>query len=123
MKNLTKQIFLISIMLVISSFSYGQYQGPGKTDKTYTIKEIKDNATRLDRSDVMVKVKGFIVKQIHSNTYQFKDSSGTINVEIKKKNLPTRPFDDKTEVIITGEVDYDFLDGTEIEVEQITFPG
>jgi uncharacterized protein YdeI (BOF family) len=34
--------------------------------------------------------------------------------------LPETPFNEKSTVTIVGEVDYDILEGTEIEVEQIT---
>ena len=87
----------------------------------YTVKEIKSSAAKLDRSEELVKVKGFIVKQVNNDTYKFKDSTGDILVEIKKRYLPAKPFDEKTELILIGEVDYDFLEGTEIEVEQVLF--
>lgn len=100
---------------------FGQYTGPGSTSKVYTIREILDNAARLDKSDELVKIKGFAVRQINNNTYEFRDNTGTILVDIDKKKLPAKPFDDKTELVIIGEVDHDLLEPTEIEAEEVYF--
>ncbi len=122
MKNMSLTGFIPLVLMLCMSFSsFGQYTGPASTDKFYTVKEIKDNAARLDKTDELVKVKGYITKQLNKETYEFKDNSGTILVEIDKKRLPERPFDDKTELILIGEVDYDLLEPVEIEVKQIYF--
>jgi uncharacterized protein YdeI (BOF family) len=84
------KLLVTVIVLFISGNLYSQYTGPGTTAKFYTVKEIKDKATRLDRTDELVKVQGYIVKQINADTYEFKDSTGTILVDIDKKKLPQR---------------------------------
>lgn len=112
---------MLFIIASASSSSYGQFQGPGVTDKTHSIKEIIKNAYLLDRSDAMVKVQGFIVKQINSDTFEFKDKTGTLKVEIDKKHLPNSPFDDKTELILIGEIDYDLLKPVEMDVNEVQF--
>jgi uncharacterized protein YdeI (BOF family) len=35
--------------------------------------------------------------------------------------LPSRPFDDKTELILIGEVDNDLFEPVEIEVKEVLF--
>ncbi len=117
--SLIRFISALTVLIIFSTSSYGQYKGPGSADKFYTIAEIKDNASELDRKDVMVKVQGFIVKQINKDTYEFKDDTGTIQVDIDKKKLPDSPFDDKTEIILIGEVDNDLLEPVEIEAEEV----
>ena len=119
--NSLKVLLLLLIIASASRSSYGQFQGPGVTDKTYSVKEIIDNASKLDRSDAMVKVQGFIVKQINSDTYEFKDKTGTLKVEIDKKLLPAIPFDDKTELILIGEIDNDLLKPVEMDVKEVHF--
>lgn len=114
-----KTISLIFILVAVSNLSYGQFWGPGSADKTYTVKEILDNASRLDRSDALVKMQGYIVKQLKSDTYEFQDKTGKIKVEIDRKRLPATPFDDKTELILIGEVDNDILEPVEIEVKEV----
>ena len=120
MNNL--KIMMLTIFTVLMfGHTRAQYTGPSSTDRIYTVKEIKENASQLDKSDELVRVRGFIVKQINKDTFQFQDKTGTIKIELKKKYMPAEPFDEKTELILTGEVDYDFLEGTEIEVEEVEF--
>lgn len=120
MKNYIK-LFVTVIVLFVCGNLYSQYTGPHSTDKFYTVKEIKENASRLDKSDEIVKVKGYIIRQLNKDTYEFKDNSGTLLVDIDKKKLPIRPFDDKTELILLGEVDHDLLEPIEIEVDEVLF--
>lgn len=110
---------LFFVLFAVNTLSYGQYKGPGTPKKTYTVKEVISNASRLDRSDELVKLQGFIVKQVNEDTYIFKDRTGSITVEISRRRLPNVPFDDKTEVMIIGEVDKDVLESAEIEVKEM----
>jgi uncharacterized protein (TIGR00156 family) len=85
----------------------------------YKVKEIKNNAIKLDRSDTDVKLTGNIVDQIDPRHYWFEDDTGRIIIDIRGRIIPFDDFDAETLFIIIGEVDYDYLDGLEIEVEQI----
>lgn len=117
-----KIVFKLSITYILVVFAYSvfsQFQGTGSLDKIYTVKEIKANASKLDRADQQVKVKGYIVKHINKNDYLFQDATGSMRVELKKKYMPDQPFDDKTELILIGEIDHDLLDGVELEVEEL----
>lgn len=96
-----------------------QYTGPGSTAQVKTVKEVSDNALKLDRKDTMVKLQGFIIEQLGDDNYMFKDATGKIRVEIDKKRLPAATFNENTEMVIIGEVDYDLLEGTEIEVKNV----
>lgn len=110
---------MAGLFLMIAGTVQAQYKGPGTNSKYFTVKEVTKQASKLDRSDTLVKLQGFIIRQENGETYWFQDVTGKIRVEIEKKKLPLEPFDEKTEVIITGEVDYDLLEGTEIEVKHI----
>lgn len=120
MKQLSRML-TAGLFLMIASGVQAQYKGPGATSKFFTVKEITQQASKLDRHDTPVKLQGFIVQQMNGETYWFQDATGKIKIEIEKKHLPATPFDEKTEMIIAGEVDYDLLEGTEIEVKQIEF--
>ncbi len=120
-KIMIKLILPILFILTVSSMANAQYKGPGPTYKTYTVKEIIDNASYLDRTDAIVKVQGYIIKQINSDKYEFRDQTGTIRVEIDKKRMPNTTFDEKTELILIGEVDKDLFEAVEIEVKKIEF--
>lgn len=116
-----KKAMLFSLLMVVGFVASAQFKGPGVPEKTYTVKEVLDNATRLDRSDAVVQVQGYIVKQINYDTYEFRDATGTIQVEIDKKRLPNKPFDETTELILIGEVDSDLFRPVEIEVKEVQF--
>lgn len=117
-----KQLHFI-ITAIAASFIFSnvqaQYTGPGSEIKLYTVNEVIDQASKLDKSDYQIKIEGFVIEQINKDTFWFKDKTGKIRIEIDKKQLPTTPFNEKTELIIMGEVDYDFLEGVEIEVENL----
>lgn len=117
--NMLQRVLIAALLFTGIGVVYSQYTGPGSKQKIYTVKEIKANALKLDRQDSLVALKGTIIQQLDNKTYLFKDATGTIHVEIKKKHLPSFIFDDKTLVIVYGEVDYDLLEGTEVEVDGI----
>lgn len=117
--NMLQRVLIAALLFTGIGVVYSQYTGPGSKQKIYTVKEIKDNALKLDRQDIVVALRGTIIQQIDNKTYLFKDATGTLHVEIKKKHLPAFKFDDKTILILYGEVDYDLLEGTEVEVESI----
>lgn len=117
--NMLQRLLIATLLITGIGMVYSQYKGPGNEQKIYTVKEIKDNAVKLDRQDIIVAVRGKIIQQLNHNTYLFKDATGSIHAEIKKKNMPSFPFDEKTTVILRGEVDYDLLEGTELEVDEV----
>ena len=117
MKDLLKSLLVMSGFLLVISQSYGQFQGTGASVRT--IEEIKENAFRLDWQDALVHVKGFIVRQINYDTYEFRDSTGSIIVELEAEFLPNRPFDDKTEVTLIGEVEHRWIFGTRLWIVQV----
>jgi len=122
--NLKRIVFGTSMFFLSFTFvenASAQYVGPGANGKTLSVKELTDQAFRLDKSDAQVSIQGFVVKQINKDTYLFKDNTGSLNVEISKKHLPNRAFNDKTELKLIGEVDYDFLNGVELEVNEVIF--
>ncbi len=118
MKNVKNIVLLLSIML-FSSGVKAQFKGPGSDIPLYTVQEVKDDAMRLDRKDILVRLKGFVVEKINDEDYVFMDKTGKIKIELEDKYLPDFPFDETTEIIITAEVDYDLLEGTELEVEKV----
>lgn len=115
-----KILILVMVCGLVFSNVHAQYAGPGAEVKTSNVKEVIDNASKLDRSDKQVKLIGFVIEQINDDTFWFKDNTGKIKVEIEKKQLPSTPFNAETEVIIIGEVDYDLLGGCEIEVNNLS---
>lgn len=122
MKTL-RMILMTAFLSGIFSVGYAQYTGPGSKAQLYTVKDVTDKALKLDRKDTMVKLRGFVLEQINDDNYWFQDSTGKIKVEIEKKHLPAVAFNEETEIIIIGEVDYDLLEGTEVEAEHVEIVG
>lgn len=121
MRTIMPSLALLGFLAIFAVPAQAQFQGPSSLDRQYTVSEIRDKATYLDRIDALVRVRGFIVSQQDYNTYLFEDATGMIRVEIDRKVLPDRPFNDKTEVILVGQVENDLLFRTEIEVERFRF--
>lgn len=117
MKSISFAIAFVAVLLNTPVFS--QYTGPGGSGKLYTCAEIQQNAAKLDKSDALVKVEGYIIERVSKEDYWFQDETGRIMLEIKEKNLPKEAFNESTLVEIIGEVDYDLLEEVEIEVEII----
>ncbi len=115
------KLILFGAAIAVSGSVSAQYTGPGADGKQYTVAEVKENAAQLDKSDAIVKLEGFIVERINKEDFWFEDESGRVMLEIDKKDMPERPFNDQTKLIIIGEVDYDVLEEVEIEVEEIHF--
>jgi len=122
MKNNLKILVMIIGLSFLGGASYGKFQGVGANNRTHTVKEIRDNALRLKMAETQVRVKGNIVEQINYDTYQFRDATGTIRVEIEPHVLPQRPFDENTELILVGEVENFRMFGEQIWVTRVIFP-
>lgn len=89
------------------------YTGPGATAQVTSV------AAALKASDdTPVLLQGQIVKRLQDELYEFKDVSGTINVEIDDEDWPAQAVSDSVTVRLTGEVDHD-LSSREIDVESL----
>lgn len=121
MERSKRNIMTFFLLLFSSTFTFGQYTGPGSVAKLelMSVKQVKEQAAELDKTDKLIKLQGYITEQINEDTYWFEDSSGRVWVEIDEDELPAKPFDEKTELTIVGEVDYDLLEEVEVEVERI----
>jgi len=89
------------------------YTGPGAVTQVTTV------AAALDATDdTPVVLQGQIVKRLQDELYEFKDASGTINVEIDDEHWPAQAISETAVVKISGEVDHD-LTSREIDVEHL----
>ena len=75
------------------------------------------------KDDSKVQLKGYVVKAVGDEKYQFRDSTGSITVEIDDELWQGKPISAKTPVTIIGEVDIDYKPAkrVEIDVEQLRF--
>lgn len=112
-------LIMSGILLLTNVNLQAQYKGPGSTPRMITTQEVIKNAGKLDRTDTLVQLEGTVAEQINPDTYLFMDESGKIRIEMSKKLLSGVSFDQNTRIKIIGEVDYDLLEGVEIEVKSI----
>lgn len=112
------KMIVAGLMMVASSHLSAQYTSLAERS-VYTVKLVLDNASRLDKSDAVVKIRGYVTRKVEEGKFWFTDETGKIMLELDREYFPPFAFDDRTPVYIYGEVDYDLLDGAEIEVERI----
>ncbi|WP_412460948.1 YgiW/YdeI family stress tolerance OB fold protein [Pseudomonas sp. SC11] len=87
------------------------YTGPGAQSIT-TVAAAKEAA-----DDTPVVLQGYITKKVNNDDkYEFKDNTGTITVEIDNEDLPVTPFNEKTKVKLTGEVEKHLM-SREVDVD------
>ena len=82
---------------------------------------VKNALTAKD--DTPVKLKGYIVKSVGDEKYQFRDNTGVITVDIDDELWQGKPINAKTPVVLIGEVDIDYkpTKRVEIDVDQVQF--
>ena len=75
------------------------------------------------KDDSKVQLKGYVVKSIGDEKYQFRDNTGSINVEIDDELWQGKPISAKTPVTIIGELDIDYKPAkrVEIDVDEVRF--
>lgn len=108
----------IALVPAILLLNYGIYMA-NQQPPIRTTTEIKNEASALDKSDAIVYLRGRITEQITKDEYWFEDESGKIRIELEDNIIKDFRLDPEKTVIIGGEVDYDELEGTEIEVSEI----
>lgn len=69
------------------------------------------------KDDTKVELKGHVVKSLGDEKYQFRDSTGTITVEIDDKLWHGKKVLAKTPVTITGEIDIDHKPAKHVSID------
>ncbi|MGQ7959846.1 NirD/YgiW/YdeI family stress tolerance protein [Pseudomonas sp. SP16.1] len=99
-------------LLSTAAFATG-YTGPGVTPQVTSV-----SAALEAGDDTQVVLEGQIVKRLQDELYEFKDASGTIQVEIDDEDWPNQNVSETAKVRLSGEVDKDF-NGREIDVDRV----
>lgn len=102
---------LLAPLFSTAALAAGGYTGPGATAQVVSVAAAQNAA-----DETPVVLQGQIVQRLQGDTYEFRDATGTIKVEIDDEDWPPQPIGDKARVKLTGEVDRDLL-GREIDVE------
>lgn len=111
-----KTFLLLGVCSVIAAnLAYAQYTGPSNQVVLRTIADILKDP----KDDQAVVLTGHVVRQVGKEKYIFKDATGEIRVEIDRELLPGAPFNESSKVEISGEVEKDFLQSPELDIDSI----
>lgn len=120
-------IFCTSCLLIASQANAAQdgFQGPagqqqshgGFTGPEPAMSTVKQALKMSDDSPVALK--GNITQSLGDESYQFKDGTGNIILEIDREHWLGQNVTPADTVIIYGEVEKDFMESTEIDVYHI----
>lgn len=114
---MTKKLTLAAILLssLITGTAMAAYTGPGVAAK------VTDAKTAQHAADgTPVELSGFVVKNLGDENYIFRDKNGDeVNVEIDDTLWQGLNANDKTPVLVIGEVDSDW-NSQEVEVSAIS---
>lgn len=109
----TRYLALLLAPLFSTAALAAGYTGPGAQPVTTVA------AANEATDDTPVQLQGFVTKKINNDDkYEFKDDTGTITVEIDNEDLPATPFNDKTKVKLTGEVEKNLM-SREVDVDVV----
>ncbi|MGE8394902.1 NirD/YgiW/YdeI family stress tolerance protein [Pseudomonas sp. BIGb0427] len=109
----TRYLALLLAPLFSTTALAAGYTGPGAQSVT-TVAAANDAA-----DDTPVVLQGYVIKKVNNDDkYEFKDTTGTITVEIDDEDLPAVAFNDKTKVKLTGEVEKHLM-SREVDVDLV----
>ena len=94
---------------------YGGFVGPEMQYSPTTVAEVKNLS-----DDARVMLQGNIISSMGDEDYMFKDSTGTIKVEIDKKKWDGMTVTPQDTVDIRGKVDKHWFGEPEIDVKSIS---
>jgi uncharacterized protein (TIGR00156 family) len=106
---------LLAGLLALPPVAQAQFVGPSSRQQPHNVADI----LKKPIDDQQVVLRGRITQQVGKKKYIFADDSGEIRVEIEAKTFPARPIDEKTMVELRGEVEKDFLQSPEIDVDSL----
>lgn len=115
MKYLLSLTFLFCLALPASA----QFDGPGAPSEQTSVQAILDNP----EDDQAVLLQGRILEKVGEEKYAFTDGDAEIRVEIEEEVFPQQRITPEMKVEIRGEVEDDFFQDPEVDVERLTVMG
>jgi uncharacterized protein (TIGR00156 family) len=106
-------LFVIALLAAMPVAA--QYTGPGAQPVATDLQTVLDKPV----DDQRVILRGKLIRQVSTDKYIFSDGSREIRVDIDRKLFPARPIAATTQVEIVGEVEKDFLESLEIDVDAL----
>lgn len=113
--NKTTPAALALTAALLAAPAWAQYTGPAAQPVATSVQAILDKPV----DDQRVSLRGKVLRQLKGDKYIFSDGKAEIRVEIDQHLLPATPFGADAQVEITGEVEKDFLESPEIDVDAL----
>lgn len=108
---------LAAAAAVLAGNAQAQYVGPSAAPEApRTVAAILKNPV----DDQAVVLRGHLLRKVGNEKYTFSDGTAEIRVEIDDKVFMNRKIDARTQVEIRGEVEKDFMESPEIDVDVLT---
>jgi uncharacterized protein (TIGR00156 family) len=114
--RICKNLLCLSAFALISPWAHAQYVGPSTMPTYRSVADVLKNPV----DDVPVVLEGYIIKQVGKEKHIFSDGTAEIRIDIDQKHFPATPINEKMKVQIRGEVEKDYLQSPEIDVEGLT---
>ena len=109
----TKLSILLFTLMLSTSVSAEFLASDSVIVNVITVKSVDDL-----KDDTKVTLEGYIVKEIKSEHYLFKDSTGEIEIEIDDKDFRNIKVTPTTKIRIAGEIEKEWLTTT-IDVDSV----
>lgn len=113
--NMILKAALISGLVGTSTFALANTAVNQAAIAPQTTTTVKHALTLKD--DTKVQLKGYVVKAVGDEKYQFRDNTGTITVDIDDELWQGKPVNAKTPVTLIGEVDIDYRPAKRVEID------
>ena len=107
----------VAACILLAGSAQAQYVGPtaGPTAPGNVAAILKNPV-----DDQAVELRGHLLRKVGKEKYTFSDGTAEIRVDIDDKVFMNRKIDAKTQVEIRGEVEKDFMESPEIDVDMLT---
>lgn len=110
-----RHVVLALASLTVSSLALAQYVGPGTMRNPTSLTEVLQSPV----DGQSVQLRGKLLQKLNHNKYLFSDGLSQIRVQINNEIFPKQAIDDRTEVEVIGQIEKDFMDTAEIDVNSV----
>ena len=110
-----RTLSLFLFLALLATPAWAQFDGPGAQPAASTVQAVLDDP----QDDQVVTLRGRILEQVGDEKYAFTDDTGQIRIEIDDV-FPRQRITPDMQVEIYGEVEDDFMQDPEIDVERLT---
>lgn len=105
----------LAALALAPALAWAQYTGPSSEPVASTVREV----LAQPRDGRLVHLRGKLLRQVRYEKYLFSDGTGEVLVEIDDELFLGRTVGEARPVELRGEVDCDFMETVEVEVDSL----